>query len=80
MSKQEMTMKYSIFYPETGERVPGVPEFDKALAALKFWDDARPGYCRLESQGNDLATLLNPRNGVIVVIRAVTSPTGQEAT
>ncbi len=64
-------MKYSIFYPETGERFPGAPEFDTPLEAVVFWNDKRPDWQRLQSQGEDKATFINPRTGAIIVIRAV---------
>lgn len=62
-------MKYTLFYPETNERIPGCLEFDTASDVVVYWQDKRGDFELLESS-NETA-LINHRTGTIVVVRAI---------
>jgi len=63
-----LKIKYTLFYPETNERIPGCPEFDTESDAVIFWQDKRADFELLES---DEVALINHRTGTIVVVRAI---------
>lgn len=72
-------MSYGIFYPETGDPVNGYGDNvmhgcqteEEALAAF---EDRFEYWLRIKKVGaRDIAARLNPLNGVVIVLRAITT-------
>jgi hypothetical protein len=63
--------KYALFYPETGERVPGWPEMDTANDVVVLVLEQRDFEQIKPSGEGDFAALLSPHTGVILVVREV---------
>lgn len=62
------------FYPETGERFPGVADgFETVEAAVGYWQNNRPAWVWLNTGNDDvnLATFLHPAVGTVVVVREI---------